>query len=55
MPQGELSRHLLHWKNFKLEPLSWNRRLSIALDVARGQCDLLVLVLEQCIPSLGDE
>ncbi|KAM0012659.1 putative protein kinase RLK-Pelle-LRR-IX family [Helianthus debilis subsp. tardiflorus] len=36
MPQGELSRHLFHWKNFKLEPLSWKRRLSIALDVARG-------------------
>ncbi|KAM0012658.1 putative transferase, protein kinase RLK-Pelle-LRR-IX family [Helianthus debilis subsp. tardiflorus] len=36
MPQGELTRHLFHWKNFKLEPLSWKRRLSIALDVARG-------------------
>ncbi|KAJ0467382.1 putative protein kinase RLK-Pelle-LRR-IX family [Helianthus annuus] len=36
MPQGELSRHLFHWKNIKLEPLSWRRRLSIALDVARG-------------------
>ncbi|KAF5767943.1 putative protein kinase RLK-Pelle-LRR-IX family [Helianthus annuus] len=36
MPQGELSRHLFHWKNFKLEPLSWKRRLSIASDVARG-------------------
>ncbi|KAJ0467349.1 putative protein kinase RLK-Pelle-LRR-IX family [Helianthus annuus] len=36
MTQGELSRHLFHWKNFKLEPLSWKRRLSIALDVARG-------------------
>ncbi|KAJ0715905.1 putative protein kinase RLK-Pelle-LRR-IX family [Helianthus annuus] len=36
MPQGELSRHLFHWKNFKLEPLSWKRRLNIALDVARG-------------------
>ncbi|KAF5767967.1 putative protein kinase RLK-Pelle-LRR-IX family [Helianthus annuus] len=36
MPQGELSRHLFHWKNFKLEPLSWKRRLSISLDVARG-------------------
>ncbi|KAJ0638995.1 putative protein kinase RLK-Pelle-LRR-IX family [Helianthus annuus] len=22
MPQDELSRHLFHWKNFKLEPLS---------------------------------
>ncbi|KAI3798319.1 hypothetical protein L1987_33590 [Smallanthus sonchifolius] len=36
MPQGALSRHLFHWKNFKLEPLSWKRRLNIALDVARG-------------------
>ncbi|KAJ0702685.1 putative protein kinase RLK-Pelle-LRR-IX family [Helianthus annuus] len=36
MPQGELSRHQFRWKNFKLEPLSWKRRLSIALDVARG-------------------
>ncbi|KAM0037907.1 putative protein kinase RLK-Pelle-LRR-IX family [Helianthus debilis subsp. tardiflorus] len=36
MPQGELSRHLFHWKNFKLEPLSWKKRISIAFDVARG-------------------
>lgn len=36
MPQGALSRHLFHWNNFKLEPLSWKRRLNIALDVARG-------------------
>ncbi|MFS7928780.1 putative protein kinase RLK-Pelle-LRR-IX family [Helianthus anomalus] len=36
MPQSELSRHLFHWKNFKLETLSWKRRLNIALDVARG-------------------
>ncbi|KAF5767959.1 putative protein kinase RLK-Pelle-LRR-IX family [Helianthus annuus] len=36
MPQGELIRHLFHWKNFKLETLSGKRRLSIALDVARG-------------------
>ncbi|KAJ0463831.1 putative protein kinase RLK-Pelle-LRR-IX family [Helianthus annuus] len=36
MPQGALSRHLFHWKSFKLEPLSWKRRLNIALDVARG-------------------
>ncbi|KAJ0467329.1 putative protein kinase RLK-Pelle-LRR-IX family [Helianthus annuus] len=36
MPQGELSWHQFRWKNFKLEPLSWKRRLSIALDVARG-------------------
>ncbi|CAL1394990.1 unnamed protein product [Linum trigynum] len=36
MPQGALSRHLFHWKSFQLEPLSWKRRLNIALDVARG-------------------
>ncbi|XP_009612396.1 receptor-like kinase TMK3 [Nicotiana tomentosiformis] len=36
MPQRALSRHLFHWKNFKLEPLSWKKRLYIALDVARG-------------------
>ncbi|XVF19634.1 hypothetical protein REPUB_Repub11eG0127500 [Reevesia pubescens] len=36
MPQGALSKHLFHWKSLKLEPLSWRRRLSIALDVARG-------------------
>ncbi|KAE9590791.1 hypothetical protein Lal_00023202 [Lupinus albus] len=36
MPQGALSQHLFHWKSLKLEPLSWKRRLNIALDVARG-------------------
>ncbi|KAM0037857.1 putative protein kinase RLK-Pelle-LRR-IX family [Helianthus debilis subsp. tardiflorus] len=36
MPQGALSRHLFHWKNMKLEPLSWKGRLNIALDVASG-------------------
>ncbi|KAH7855020.1 hypothetical protein Vadar_020348 [Vaccinium darrowii] len=36
MPQGALSKHLFHWKSLKLEPLSWKRRLIIALDVARG-------------------
>ncbi|KAM7505049.1 hypothetical protein LguiB_003953 [Lonicera macranthoides] len=36
MPQGALSKHLFHWKSFKLEPLSWKRRLNIALDVARA-------------------
>ncbi|KAL2503119.1 Leucine-rich repeat protein kinase family protein [Forsythia ovata] len=36
MPQGALSKHLFHWKIMKLEPLSWKRRLNIALDVARG-------------------
>lgn len=36
MPQGALSRHLFHWERLKFEPLSWARRLGIALDVARG-------------------
>jgi serine/threonine protein kinase len=36
VPQGALSRHLFHWKSLELEPLSWKRRLNIALDVARG-------------------
>ncbi|KAF8395461.1 hypothetical protein HHK36_019407 [Tetracentron sinense] len=36
MPQGALSKHLFHWDSLKLEPLSWKRRLNIALDVARG-------------------
>ncbi|KAM0012619.1 putative protein kinase RLK-Pelle-LRR-IX family [Helianthus debilis subsp. tardiflorus] len=37
MPQGALSRHLFHWKNMKLEPLSWKWRLNIALDVASAK------------------
>ncbi|XP_068659070.1 receptor protein kinase TMK1-like [Aristolochia californica] len=36
MPQGALSKHLFQWKKLNLEPLSWKRRLNIALDVARG-------------------
>ncbi|KAG8387442.1 hypothetical protein BUALT_Bualt02G0021800 [Buddleja alternifolia] len=36
MPKGALSRHLFRWKSLNLEPLSWTRRLNIALDVARG-------------------
>ncbi|XP_015951388.1 LOW QUALITY PROTEIN: receptor-like kinase TMK3 [Arachis duranensis] len=36
MPQGALSKHLFQWKSLQLEPLSWKRRLNIALDVARG-------------------
>lgn len=36
MPQGALSRHLFRWKSLGLEPLSWTKRLIIALDVARG-------------------
>ncbi|PKU73485.1 receptor protein kinase TMK1 [Dendrobium catenatum] len=36
MPQGTLSRHLFGWKEEGLKPLEWKKRLSIALDVARG-------------------
>ncbi|KAJ6836060.1 putative receptor protein kinase TMK1 [Iris pallida] len=36
MPQGTLSRHLFGWSKAGLKPLEWMRRLSIALDVARG-------------------
>ncbi|XP_051143482.1 receptor-like kinase TMK3 [Andrographis paniculata] len=36
MPQGALSRHLFHWRSHGLEPLSWTRRINVALDVARG-------------------
>nr|DAD48375.1 TPA_asm: hypothetical protein HUJ06_018312 [Nelumbo nucifera] len=36
VPQGALSKHLFHWRSLNLEPLSWKRRLNIALDVARG-------------------
>ncbi|KAL3510356.1 hypothetical protein ACH5RR_029757 [Cinchona calisaya] len=36
MPQGALSRHLFNWKDEQLKPLEWKKRLTIALDVARG-------------------
>eukprot|EP00252_Welwitschia_mirabilis_P018242 TRINITY_DN4053_c0_g2_i2.p1 TRINITY_DN4053_c0_g2~~TRINITY_DN4053_c0_g2_i2.p1 ORF type:complete len:932 (+),score=124.69 TRINITY_DN4053_c0_g2_i2:87-2882(+) len=36
MPQGALSRHIFDWAKNGLEPISWERRLVIALDVARG-------------------
>nr|XP_043613004.1 receptor-like kinase TMK4 [Erigeron canadensis] len=36
MPQGTLSQHLFKWREHKSEPLSWNQRISIALDVGRG-------------------
>lgn len=36
MPQGTLSQHLFNWKEDGLKPLEWTRRLTIALDVARG-------------------
>ncbi|KAJ0467313.1 putative protein kinase RLK-Pelle-LRR-IX family [Helianthus annuus] len=49
MPQGALSGHLFHWKNFKLEPLSWKRRLNIALDMARGTESLHTLAYQSFI------
>ncbi|KAI4357481.1 hypothetical protein L6164_001429 [Bauhinia variegata] len=36
MPQGTLNDHLFNWKVKGFKPLEWKRRLSIALDVARG-------------------
>ncbi|KAG6714067.1 hypothetical protein I3842_05G184300 [Carya illinoinensis] len=36
MPQGTLSKHLFKWREARLKPLEWTRRLCIALDVARG-------------------
>ncbi|KAA8532433.1 hypothetical protein F0562_032466 [Nyssa sinensis] len=36
MPQGTLSRHLFTWKEEGLKPLEWKKRLTLALDVARG-------------------
>lgn len=36
MPKGALSRHLFHWKELGIDPLSWKRRLNISLDVARA-------------------
>jgi kinase len=36
MPQGTLSEHLFEWSERNLRPLEWKKRLSIALDVARG-------------------
>ncbi|CAN0890755.1 Receptor protein kinase TMK1 [Linum grandiflorum] len=36
MPQGTLSSHLFNWAEEGLRPLEWTRRLTIALDVARG-------------------
>ncbi|MQM11549.1 hypothetical protein Taro_044458 [Colocasia esculenta] len=36
MPQGTLSQHLFRSRESAYPPLTWNQRLSIALDVARG-------------------
>eukprot|EP01018_Ginkgo_biloba_P004980 Gb_28745 [translate_table: standard] len=34
MPRGTLSQHIFKWEQNGLEPLDWNNRLLIALDVA---------------------
>ncbi|KAH7685530.1 Non-specific serine/threonine protein kinase protein [Dioscorea alata] len=47
MPQGALSKHLFQWEQFKLEPLSWKKRLNIALDVARAM-EYLHNLAHQC-------
>ncbi|KAL2488281.1 Leucine-rich repeat protein kinase family protein [Forsythia ovata] len=36
MPQGSLGQHLFQWEELGLTPLTWNQRMLIALDVARG-------------------
>ncbi|CAM8881996.1 unnamed protein product [Rhodiola kirilowii] len=36
MPQGTLSSHIFNWAKENLKPLEWSRRVTIALDVARG-------------------
>ncbi|KAH0711686.1 hypothetical protein KY290_007321 [Solanum tuberosum] len=36
MPQGTLSSHLFNWAEEGLKPMEWTKRLTIALDVARG-------------------
>uniref|UniRef100_A0A0D9ZSP9 non-specific serine/threonine protein kinase n=1 Tax=Oryza glumipatula TaxID=40148 RepID=A0A0D9ZSP9_9ORYZ len=47
MSNGALSKHLFQWKQFELEPLSWKKRLNIALDVARGM-EYLHNLAHQC-------
>ncbi|KAG8371695.1 hypothetical protein BUALT_Bualt13G0115000 [Buddleja alternifolia] len=36
MPQGCLNRRLFHWLESEIPPLTWNQRVIVALDVARG-------------------
>uniref|UniRef100_A0A0D9WBF0 non-specific serine/threonine protein kinase n=1 Tax=Leersia perrieri TaxID=77586 RepID=A0A0D9WBF0_9ORYZ len=47
MSNGALSKHLFQWKQLELEPLSWKKRLNIALDVARGM-EYLHNLADQC-------
>ncbi|KAL0909757.1 hypothetical protein M5K25_020654 [Dendrobium thyrsiflorum] len=49
LPNGALSKHLFQWRNLNLEPLSWKKRLSIGLDVARGMEYLHSLTQESFI------
>ncbi|XP_019179977.1 PREDICTED: receptor-like kinase TMK4 [Ipomoea nil] len=36
MPLGTLSHRLFEWQNYGFDPLTWNQRVTIALDVGRG-------------------
>ncbi|CAI9776602.1 unnamed protein product [Fraxinus pennsylvanica] len=36
MSQGSLGQHLFHWEELGLMPLTWNQRVTISLEVARG-------------------
>ncbi|KDP26449.1 hypothetical protein JCGZ_17607 [Jatropha curcas] len=36
MPKGTLAQHLFEWHERGFSPLTWNQRVTIALDVARG-------------------
>lgn len=47
VPQGALSQHLFKWKELDVEPLSWKKRLNVALDVARGM-EYLHSLTHQC-------
>ncbi|KAL5215471.1 hypothetical protein ABZP36_006872 [Zizania latifolia] len=47
MSNGALSKHLFQWKQLEMEPLSWKKRLNIALDVARGM-EYLHNLARQC-------
>ncbi|KAH6809964.1 Leucine-rich repeat protein kinase family protein [Perilla frutescens var. frutescens] len=49
MPQGTLSRFLFNWKDEGLQPMEWVKRLTVALDVARGVEYLHVLAQQSFI------
>ncbi|KAF3435613.1 hypothetical protein FNV43_RR22704 [Rhamnella rubrinervis] len=50
MPQGALSSHLFHWKKMNLEPFSWRKRITFALDVA-GEMEYLHIGLVNLAPD----